>query len=55
MKKLLPYRDIKPKRYEDYPKQWSDDIYEDVLTCVKIAQKAGLETLVLDQNFVLSF
>ena len=27
-----------------------DDIYDDVLTCVKIAQEAGMETLVLDQT-----
>ena len=47
---LAPNPNLKPKVYSDYPNLWSDDIYEDVLTCVKIAQKAGLETLVLDQT-----
>lgn len=38
------------KTAQDYPKRWSDDIYTDVMTCVKIAQQAGLETLVVDQT-----
>ena len=38
------------KTARDYPQQWSDDIYTDVMTCVAIAQGAGLETLVLDQT-----
>lgn len=38
------------KSAQDYPKYWSDDIYTDVMTCVNIAQQAGLETLVLDQT-----
>ena len=38
------------KTAQDYPKRWSDDIYTDVMTCVDIAQKAGLETLVVDQT-----
>ncbi|NEO72713.1 MAG: TOMM precursor leader peptide-binding protein [Moorea sp. SIO3H5] len=42
--------DIPLKLYSDYAQQWSDDIYEDVMTCVKIAQSAGMETLVLDQT-----
>lgn len=38
------------KTAHDYPQRWSDDIHTDVLTCVQIAQQAGLETLVLDQT-----
>jgi ribosomal protein S12 methylthiotransferase accessory factor len=34
----------------DYEKRWSDDIRDDVMTCVEIARQAGLETLVLDQT-----
>jgi ribosomal protein S12 methylthiotransferase accessory factor len=29
---------------------WSDDLRDDVMTCVKIAEKQGMETLVLDQT-----
>ncbi|MDE5112760.1 MAG: YcaO-like family protein, partial [Trichodesmium sp. St15_bin1_1] len=47
---LAPHPEIPAKVYGDYPKLWSDDIYDDVLTCVKIAQEAGMETLVLDQT-----
>ncbi|NET44397.1 TOMM precursor leader peptide-binding protein [Okeania sp. SIO2B3] len=47
---LAPHPEIPAKVYGDYPLVWSDDIYEDVLTCVKIAQAAGMETLVLEQT-----
>ncbi|MEB3339444.1 TOMM precursor leader peptide-binding protein [Okeania sp.] len=47
---LAPHPEIPAKVYGDYPQLWSDDIYNDVLTCVKIAQAAGMETLVLDQT-----
>lgn len=39
-----------PKVYTDYPRRWSDDLREDVFTCVAIAQQHNLETLVLDQT-----
>jgi ribosomal protein S12 methylthiotransferase accessory factor len=39
-----------PKQYTDYPQQWSDDIEQDVLTCVEIVKRAGLEMLVLNQT-----
>lgn len=38
------------KTAQDYPKGWSDDIYTDVMNCVKTAQTAGLEVMVLDQT-----
>ncbi|NEP29026.1 YcaO-like family protein, partial [Moorena sp. SIO3I6] len=47
---MVPNPDIPLKLYSDYAQQWSDDIYEDVMTCVNIAQSAGMETLVLDQT-----
>ncbi|MEM7712286.1 MAG: TOMM precursor leader peptide-binding protein [Cyanobacteria bacterium P01_A01_bin.68] len=34
----------------DYPQRWGSDIKQDVITCIEIAQEAGLETLVLDQT-----
>ena len=38
------------KKMQDYPKCWSNDIRDDVMTCVEIVKQAGLETLVLDQT-----
>jgi oxazoline/thiazoline synthase len=32
----------------DYPRNWSDDLYTDVMNCVKIAEGKGLEILILD-------
>ena len=47
---LLPDESAAPKTYADYPQQGSDDLREDVMTCVDIAARHGLETLVLDQT-----
>ncbi|MCA1991104.1 MAG: TOMM precursor leader peptide-binding protein [Coleofasciculus sp. S288] len=47
---LVPDAKVKPRVYSDYPRLWSDDLREDVMTCVKIAEKQGMETLVLDQT-----
>lgn len=41
---------VRSKIVADYPKYESDDLYTDVMNCVKIAQAKGLETLVLDQT-----
>lgn len=38
------------KTAQDYPKTWSDDIYTDVMNCIKTAQTSGLEVMVLDQT-----
>ncbi|NER34799.1 MAG: TOMM precursor leader peptide-binding protein [Oscillatoria sp. SIO1A7] len=38
------------KVYADYPQLASDDLRDDVMTCVEIAAKEGLEVLVLDQT-----
>jgi ribosomal protein S12 methylthiotransferase accessory factor len=47
---LVPDARIKPKVYSDYPQFGSDDLLEDVMTCMKIAEKQGMEVLVLDQT-----
>lgn len=47
---LAPCVQTLPKQYTDYLQQWSDDIKQDVLTCVEIARRAGLEMLVLNQT-----
>lgn len=47
---LAPDAIAAPKVYADYPRRWSDDCKDDVLTCVEIAAQHGLETLVLDQT-----
>ncbi|AFZ08005.1 bacteriocin biosynthesis cyclodehydratase domain protein [Oscillatoria nigro-viridis PCC 7112] len=47
---LVPDSTQALKTAQDYPKLWGDDIYTEVMTCVKIAQEAGLETLVVDQT-----
>ncbi len=45
---LSPKQGSKPKTYSDYPRQWSDDIKDDVMLCARIAKQHNLETLVLD-------
>lgn len=47
---LAPDPSVPMKTASDYPKRWSDDIYTDVMNCVKTAQTAGLEVMVLDQT-----
>jgi oxazoline/thiazoline synthase len=47
---LKPDENITPKVYSDYRTILNDDILDDVVTCVEIAAKHGMETLVLDQT-----
>lgn len=47
---LVPDETISTKGKSDYPNQWSDDIYVDVMTCAKLAEDHGLDLLVLDQT-----
>jgi len=47
---LLPDQTVASKTRADYPQQWSDDVYTDVIKCVEIAKINGLETIVLDQS-----
>ena len=47
---LAPDPSLGVKTAQDYPKTWTDDIYTDVMNCVKTAQKSGLEVMVLDQT-----
>ena len=41
---------LRTKTAKDYPQLATDDLREDINKCVEIAQKNGLETLVLDQT-----
>jgi oxazoline/thiazoline synthase len=41
---------LTPTRLGDFSPPWSDDLREDVMTCVNLAQEQGLEVLVLDQT-----
>ena len=34
----------------DFPRQWSDDLRDDVRRCQQIVEEKGLEMLVLDQT-----
>ena len=47
---LIPGHHLPVKTAEDYPQLATDDLREDINKCVEIAQKNGLETLVLDQT-----
>ncbi len=47
---LLPDHNVAPKTLKDYPQLGSNDLRDDIITCVDIARDRGLETLVLDQT-----
>jgi len=47
---VVPDENTPPKRSSDYPQLATDDLRDDVLNCVKIAEQLGMETLVLDQT-----
>jgi ribosomal protein S12 methylthiotransferase accessory factor len=47
---LVPDSHTPAKTAADYPCLGSDDLLEDVMTCVEIAKQHGMETLVLDQT-----
>jgi ribosomal protein S12 methylthiotransferase accessory factor len=47
---LVPDESAAPRMRSDYPQFWSDDLLKDVMKCVDIAEKNGMETLVLDQT-----
>ncbi|MGK7953615.1 MAG: TOMM precursor leader peptide-binding protein [Xenococcaceae cyanobacterium] len=47
---LLPDPNIAPKTLKDYPQLGTNDLRDDIITCVNIARDRGLETLVLDQT-----
>jgi ribosomal protein S12 methylthiotransferase accessory factor len=46
---LLP-ADGPPRTASSYPRNWSDDVTEDVRACQALVERAGLEMLVLDQT-----
>jgi ribosomal protein S12 methylthiotransferase accessory factor len=47
---LVPDASVKPKVYSNYSQRLSDDLREDVLNCVEITAKQGMEVFVLDQT-----
>lgn len=47
---VVPDENTPLKRVGDYPQLATDDLRDDVLNCVKIAEELGMETLVLDQT-----
>ena len=47
---LRPQDTIRPKHFGDFPKMWTDDILDDVTTCVDLLAERNIETLVLDQT-----
>lgn len=47
---LLPDLEAGARRLQDFKNLASDDLHQDVLTCVALAAARGIETLVLDQT-----
>lgn len=47
---LAPAAQVRAKTAGRYPRQWSDDLRQDIEMCVALAARQGLETLVLDQT-----
>lgn len=47
---LLPSETVAPRTQRDFPFAGGSDLREDVKTCVALARRSGLETLVLDQT-----
>jgi ribosomal protein S12 methylthiotransferase accessory factor len=45
---LRPDTSKTQKVQADYPHTWHEDLYLDVMHCVQVAAKNGLETLILD-------
>jgi ribosomal protein S12 methylthiotransferase accessory factor len=47
---LSPHPDLAPRKFADYPRQWREDLRDDVTACVNLVQNLGMETLALDQT-----
>ena len=47
---LAPDPDAPVKRLEDFPRRGSDDLAQDIGTCVQLIADVGLETFVVDQS-----
>ena len=47
---LSPDNTVAIKLYSDYSQKKNDDLLDDVITCIDIARKNGMEILVLDQT-----
>jgi ribosomal protein S12 methylthiotransferase accessory factor len=47
---LVPDPARPPRRCQDYPRAWGDDLRDDVLACQALVEARGMELLVLDQT-----
>ncbi|GII05338.1 TOMM precursor leader peptide-binding protein [Planobispora takensis] len=47
---LLPHPGLEPAKLSDHARRWSDDLRDDIQTCVDIVAAHGMETLILDQT-----
>jgi len=47
---LAPDPTAPPRSAASFPRQWSDDLLEDIRTCQSTLERQGLELLVLDQT-----
>jgi ribosomal protein S12 methylthiotransferase accessory factor len=47
---LSPHPDLAPRKFANYPRQWREDLRDDVTACVNLVQNLGMETLALDQT-----
>jgi ribosomal protein S12 methylthiotransferase accessory factor len=47
---LAPAPQVPVRTARQYPRQWSEELRQDVETCVALAAQQGLETLVLEQT-----
>ncbi|MGK7874245.1 MAG: YcaO-like family protein [Xenococcaceae cyanobacterium] len=47
---LVPDGDARPRRLQDFKNLASDDLRQDILTCIEVAVTRGIEILVLDQT-----
>jgi ribosomal protein S12 methylthiotransferase accessory factor len=47
---LAPQEGVAPRGRTDYDRLWTDDLREDVLVCVDVVRRHGLEVLVVDQT-----
>jgi len=47
---LMPDLEARPRRLQDFKSLASDDLHQDILTCMGLAATRGIEVLVLDQT-----
>ena len=47
---LNPNPTLDPRPHATYPRLWTDDVSEDVRTCLRLASQHGMDVLMLDQT-----